>query len=222
MNGGSLSPNFYQLVSTRAAAEIRANLANGGAGIGNSYQMANEPGFGNSAITRLEVPVSPTQGNQVFTLVLNNTAGATVARQIIGDYVATYVLAGNAELNPAGFVIGGTFGTLSKAQVIGRTFARPWRVSSVQFIASDETLFNLTNAYYFDTPPSGNAPTKNSLTLTNLLNAGQFNPKIQVYANPMLLDGINGLDITIPAGMILTLQFTIESEGVGSAQKLLN
>jgi hypothetical protein len=218
---GAYGSNFA-LLSPAAAAQLMGQMNQGAAGLGNTYSRNDLPNLGAVGVSRLEGNASPAAGNEIFTLILNNSGGATQARQIIGDYVATYVLDGNPEVTPAGFLIGGSFGTNSKTQFAGRTMVRPWRVSKNQFIASDETFFNLTNSYYFDPPPSANGPVKDSLALTSLLDASQYNPKIQWYDRSVRFDGINGLDITIPAGMSVTLQFNILSEESAGNQVLLS
>lgn len=212
----------YALVSPQAAVQIAQQVAQGSAGLGNSYQAIDLPGKGAAGIARAEGNASPMSGGLVYALVLDNTAGATTARQIIGDYTGTYVLLGNAEATPGGFVIGGSWATNSKTQFAGRTAFRPWKVNSLQLIASDESFFNLTSSYYFDTKPTPNGPVKDSLTLTNLLSPDQFNPKIQFFNKSMRFDGINGLDITIPAGQRITLQFSIVSEGSAGDQVLFS
>jgi len=201
--------------------EAQADLQSQGGQVNSTFSRVNMPGRGPVGISRLTGNASPSSGNKIFTLVLNNTAGATQARQFLGDYFGTYALSGNTEATPAGFLVGGTFGTNSKTQFGGRTLGRPWEVGQIQFVASDENFFNLTNAYYIDTPPNGDSPTKDSLALTSLLNGSNFNNKIQFFTEKIKFDGINGLDITIPAGMSVTLQFGIMSEGSATEQVLL-
>lgn len=217
--------NSYAMVSSEAAAQIQQQIANGAPGVGNTFQSVDIPGRGPVGISRLEGNGSPVGGGGlVYQLILNNIAigaGGASARQFIGDYVGTYVLLGNTEVSPAGFVVGGSWGTNSKTQFAGRTMVRPWRVKNIQFIATDDTFYNLTQTYYFDTKPTPNSPTKDSLTLTNLLTGNQYNPKIQWYDQPIRFDGINGLDILIPGGQSVTLQFNIESESSAGDQVLL-
>jgi hypothetical protein len=214
--------NQFALLSPGAYRQLVEQMAQGTSGVGSTFDRNDLPNLGAVGISRMEANASPAAGNEVYTLVLDNTLGATTARQFIGDYTGTYVLLGNTEATPAGFVIGGTWTTNSKTQFAGRTGFRPWRVSRIQFIASDETFFNLTQTFYFDTKPTSNGPTKDNLVLTSLLSASQYNPKIQWYDQSVRFDGINGLDITVPAGMKVTLQFSIVSEASAGAQVLLD
>lgn len=215
------SANRFTILSDRANVAAQGYQNSGMAPVGQPFTAIEKP---NSAIgaARFEGNASPTDGELIFTLVLDNTAGATVARQFIGDYVSTYSLLGNTELTPGGFVIGGSFGTNSKTQFIGRSFGRPLLVKDIQFIASNQNFFSQGSVFYFDTTPSNNAPTKKNLTLTQLLNAAQYNPTIQWYEKEVRFDGINGLDISVPAGMSLTIQFRIISEASAGAQVLVS
>jgi len=211
----------FELVTPAAAAQIAQQVAGGSAQIGNTYTKVDLPNMGASGVARTEGNASPAAANQVFAVTFDNTLGATSARQFLGDYTGTYALQGNTEVTPGGFVVAGSWGTNSKSQFVARTIARPWRVKSIQFIASNETFFNLTNSYYFDTTPAPSAGTKDSLSLTNLLSADQYNPKIQWYSQSVRFDGVNGLDILIPAGQSITLQFGIVSERSAGEQVLI-
>lgn len=214
----------FALLSPAALAQVQAQIAQGTSNINNTFGRADLPNQGAVGVARLDAPASPASGNVTFQLVLNNIAGGAEARQVIGDYTGAYVLNGNAEVTPGGFVIGGTWGTNSKTQFAGQTFGRNWKVSRVQMIAggtNPETFFNLTNSYYYDQGPTKNAPVKDSLTLSDLLSADQYRPEIQWYNRAMILNGFNGFDMTIPAGQSITLQFQIESLGVGTNQVLI-
>ena len=213
--------NTFAMVNASQAAQIAAQIAQGTSGLGNTFSRVDLPNRGDAGLSRREGNASPAAGNLVYTLILDNTLGATIARQFLGDYTGTYVLLGNTENTPAGFVVGGTWGTNSKTQWTARTEARPWRVSKMQFIASDETYYNLAQNYYFDTKPTANGPTKDNLMLTNLLSADQYNPKIQWYNESIRFDGVNGLDLQVPVGQKITIQFTIISEGSAGDQVLL-
>ena len=213
--------NRFALVSPQAAVQIAQQVAGGSAQIGNTFTKVDLPNLGASGVARTEGNASPAAANQVFAVTFDNTLGLTNARQFLGDYTGTYTLQGNAEVTPANFVIAGSWGTNSKSQFVARTIARPWRVNSIQFIASNETFFNLTNSYYFDTTPAPSAGTKDSLSLTNLLSADQYNPKIQWYSKSVRFDGVNGLDILIPAGQSITLQFAIVSERSAGEQVMI-
>lgn len=215
---GSYDTNKFVLLSPSAQVDLQRQ----GGSLNSTYSRVDMPNRGSVGVSRLEGNGSPSEGNQVFTLTLNNIGGATAARQFIGDYVGTYSLLGNLELNPAGFVIAGTWGTNSKTQFIGRAFARPLKVKKIQFIANDETFFNLSQTFYFDTKPTANSPVKDNLSLTSLLSPTSFNNKIQFYDNEIRFDGINGLDVTIPAGQSITLQFTIVSEASATEQVLVS
>lgn len=214
--------NRFGMVSPQAAAQISQQISNGSSGVGNTFAAIDLPNMGATGIARREGNSSPAAGDLVYTLTLNNTAGATVARQFLGDHPGTYVLLGNTELNPAGFVIAGSWGTNSKSQFVARTFDRPWRVKNIQFIASVATFFNLSNSYYFDTKPTPNAPTKDSLQLTTMLSADQYNPTIQWFNKSVRFDGVNGLDIEVPAGQSVTLQFSIISESSAGDQVMFD
>lgn len=215
------NPGRYALLSPQAYNQMVGEMAQGASALGNTYGANDLPNQGPVGVSRREGNASPMEGDLTFSLILNNTAGATIARQFIGDISGTYVLLGNTELTPAGFVIGGSWGTNSKTQFAQRTAWRPWRVKNVQFIASVATYFNTANLYYFDTKPTPNGPVKDSLTLTNLLSAAQYNPTIQWFDKSVRFDGVNGLDIEIPAGQSVNLQFNIVSEGSAGDQVLL-
>lgn len=194
----------------------------------NSFGVTNLPNMGNVGVARLDTPASPAKGAEVYRLLLDNTAGAAAARQIIGDYSGTYVLNGNTEVTPAGFVVGGTWTTNSKSQFAIQTFGRPWRLSKIQMIAAHVTdpelagqFFSLTNMFYYDQGPTSNAPVKDNMTPTTLLSADQFKPQIQWYDKAVMFNGFNGIDVTIPIGYSITFQFIIESVGVASDQVLV-
>lgn len=211
------NPSKFALLSPDAAAQ----MAQQGSPMGNTFTALDLPNRGAVGVARKEGNASPVDGALFYQIILDNTNGATPARQFLGDYTGTYALLGNAEATPVGFVIGGTWSTNSKTQFAGRTAFRPWRVSKIQFIASNEAFFNETQSFYFDTKPVSNAPVKDSLTLTTLLDASQYNPKIQWFDKSVRFDGINGLDITIPAGQKVTLQMSIVSEASAGDQVIL-
>ena len=211
--------NAFVLLSPGAQAQVAQQVAQGSANIGNTFTRIDLPGQGAAGVARKEGVTSPMDADFVYTLILNNTAGVTKARKFIGDYTGTYVLQGNTELTPAGFAIDGVYSTSSLSQLIARMTFRPISVSKIQFIASNQLFFNQSNSYYFDTRPVNN-PTKDSLVLTGLLDASQYNPTIQWWDKSVLFDGVNGLDIEVPAGQSVTLQFYMKSERSAGDQVL--
>lgn len=214
------NPKVYALMSPTAFQSAMAQVANGASLPGNTFQQVDTLNQ-SVKVGRVDGRRSPASGDYTFSLLLNNSAGATPARKFIGDKTGTYVLDGNTELTPAGFVIGGDFSTNSLTQLIDRMAFRHLTVSQIQFTASNQSFFSASNVYYFDTPPNNNSYTKDNLSLSQLLNAGQYNPTIQFYTNEIFFDGVNGLDVTIPAGISVTLQLSIKSEGNGSIQGLV-
>lgn len=223
---GAFGRGFAELSPT-AYNQLMQQMQSGASGMNNSFGRVDLPNQGAVGVARLDMPSSPVNASKTFQITLNNSAGATQARQIIGDYPGAYVLNGNTEVTPGGFLIGGTWGTNSKSQFAIQPLGRPWRVKKVQMIsafAADATLapafFNLTSLFYFDQGPTTDAPTKDNITPTTLLSADQYNPSIQWYDRSIMFNGYNGFDVTIPAGYSVTFAFIIESLGIASDQVL--
>ena len=194
----------------------------GAAGVGNSMQLADLPNNGAPEVVRVDGSASPTQGDITYALILNNSAGATAARIIMGDVANTYQLLGNAQVLPAGFVIDGEFTTSSLTHATARQDARAWGVKRIRFETTVSSSWYASNPVsYFNTSPNSNGAEKQKLSLSSLATGDQFNPKIQFYDRSVKFDGVNGLDIAVPAGETVTILFTIGSEEAATLQGLL-
>ena len=213
----------FRILSPAAISQMMQTQAAGASGLNNQFGLVDLPNQGPVSVGRVEGNASPTEGNFVYTVTLDNSALAVVApsRVILGDYGDVYQLSGNTEVLDPAFTIAGTWGAQSASVFIARTLARPWSVKNIHFNANNEDFFAGNNISYFDTPPNGDSPTKRNLATADWLTPNQFNPAIQIYDRSTRFDGVNGLDITIPVGRRVTLQFSVAAEGSAGIQTLL-
>ena len=164
------------------------------------------------AVFRQETPSgSPSSAASTISITLNNT-GAGAARIILGDGSGIYSAANNIGAIPGTLLIGGTYGANTLTLFNRRTSMLAIRVTKTLISASNELYFAQAQHLSFLCQIGGENINPATIDLSTLNYQNNFVTTQRVDDGNYLFTAASGLDITVPAGMSVTLTFNVQSE----------